>query len=226
MEKLPASTDWDSGASIVKFVIGFLLLGFFGLAWLGAERIWFIIREGNPAPLISIDLTKNEFSTKPHRGFLEITGYPQAQISLDSQSPSYMENIQETTYKNFYYSMQPQPDAESPAPIIVERKESFEGIFGFHSDGDRKKFPAPPEEDKIFTATGLAGYHIGDISGDVVSAFWERNIKIANNAILLAEGSSPPSLKLTLLWFVPVSALFLAGAYLILHWICLLKRQY
>ena len=63
-------------------------------------------------------------------------------------------------------------------------------------------------EDQPVTVKGIAGYHIGDISDDLVSAFWEQDIKIANNAILLAENSEPPSLKFTLLWFIPVFGLF------------------
>ncbi|MBI4994223.1 hypothetical protein HZC21_01090 [Candidatus Peregrinibacteria bacterium] len=215
--------NWDSGASVVKFVLGLILLSLLWPVIFGGQRIWFIIKEGTPTEPIKIDLTKNEFNTKPHKGFLEITGYPQAQISLDSESASYMENIQETTYKNFYFTLQPGPNAKSPAPVIVERKESFSGLFGYYFESDRKKFPAISIENQPIAIKGIAGYHMDDISGDLVSAFWEQNIKIADNAILLAESRSPPSLKLTLLWFIPVSALFLMGVYLILHWIYLLK---
>ena len=217
--------SWDSGGSIVKFVVGLIFLSLFWPVIFGGQRIWFIIKEGTLAEPIKINLTKNEFSTKPHKGFLEITGYPQAQVSLDFEAPSYMENIQETTYKNFYFTLQPEIHSKSPAPIIVERKESFEGLFGFYFESDRKKFPPMSAEDQPVTVKGIAGYHIGDISDDLVSAFWEQDIKIANNAILLAENSEPPSLKFTLLWFIPVFGLFLTGVYLIISWIYLLKKR-
>lgn len=224
--RLKNNESWDSGASIVKFVIGLVLISLLWPVIFGAQRIWFVIKEGMPAEPIKIDLTKNEFSAKPHKGFLEITGYPQTQVSLDFQNPSYAEKIEAKAYKNFYFTLQPEPDSKSPAPIVVERKESFEGLFGFYFGSDRKKFPDMPEKDQPITIKGVAGYHIGDISGDLVGAFWEQDIKIADNVILLAEGTSPPSLKLTLLWFIPIFGLFLTGVYLIISWIYLLKRQF
>lgn len=223
--QLKNDKNWDSGASIVKFVIGIVLLALFWPVVFGAERIWFTIKEGTPTEPVKIDLTKNKFKEKPPKGFLEITGYPQAQVSLDFQNPSYAEKIDAKTYKNFYFTLQPEIDSKFPALVIVERKESFSGLFGFYFANDRKKFPNMPTNNQPITLKGVAGYHINDISDDLVSAFWEQNIKISEDAILLAEGESPPSLKLTLLWFIPISAFFLTGAYLILHWIYLLKRQ-
>lgn len=218
--------SWDSGESIVKFVVGLILLSLFWPVVFGAERIWFVIKEGTPIEPIKIDLTKHKFKEKPPKGFLEITGYPQAQISLDFQNPSYAEKIDAKTYKNFYFTLQPKLNSKSPAPVIVERKEFFEGLFGYYFESDRKKFPDIPKKDQPITVKGIAGYHIDNISGDLVSAFWEQNIKVANDAILLAEGASPPLLKLTLLWFIPVFGLFLTGVYLIISWIYLLKRQF
>lgn len=217
---------WDSGASGVKCVIGLILLSLLWPVIFGAQRIWFVIEEGTSAEPIKIDLAKNEFNTKPHKGLLEITGYPQAQVSLDFQNPSYAEKIEAKTYRSFYFILQPAPDAKSPAPVIVERKKSFEGLFGHYSESERKEFPDIPAKDRPITVQGIAGYHIDGISDDMVSAFWAQNIRISKNAILLAEGRSPPSLKLTLLWFIPASALFLTGVCLILRWICLLKKQY
>lgn len=225
--QLKNDKNWDSGASIVKFVIGIVLLALFWPVVFGAERIWFTVKEGTPTEPIKIDLTKNKFKEKPPKGFLEITGYPQAQVSLDFQNPSYAEKIDAKTYKNFYFTLQPELDSKSPAPVIVERKESFSGLFGFYFESDRKKFlPLSGTGDQPITVKGIAGYHIDGISGDLVSAFWGQNIKISEDAILLAEGESPPSLKLTLLWFIPISALFLTGVYLIISWIYLLKRRY
>ncbi len=219
--------SWGAEVLGVKLVLGFVFCAV--LFWpviFGVQRVWFVIEEGTPAELIKIELSKNEFNTKPHKGFLEITGYPQAQVSVDLDNPSYMEKIDATTYRSFYFTLQPAPDVRSPAPVIVERRESFSGIFGFYFESDRKKFPAMPAKDRPITVQGLAGYHLDGVSDDMVSAFWAQNVTISKDAILLVEGESPPSLKLTLLWFIPVSALFLTGLFLIPRWIYLLKKQY
>lgn len=217
---------WGAEGLGIKIIVGFVLCAV--LLWpviFGIQRVWFVIEEGTPAELVKIDLSKNEFNAKPHKGFLEITGYPQAQVSVDLDNLN-AEQIDARTYRSFYFTLQPAPGARSPAPVIVERKGSFSGIFGFYPESVRKKFPDMPAKDQPITVQGLAGYHMDGISDDMVSAFWAQNVTISKDAILLVEGRSPPSLKLTLLWFIPVSGLFLTGVFLILRSIYLLKKQY
>jgi hypothetical protein len=210
----------------VRIVIGLVLCAvLFWLVVSGVKRLCFINNEGAPVKFTAIDLTKNEFGTRPHKGPLKVTGYPQALVSVDTEYPSYMERIDPNTYRTFYLALQPSSDSDLPAKVIVEKEGSFSGLFGYFFERDRKRFPNAPPKDQPVTVQGLAGYHISGINGDIVGAFWERNVKISNDAILLAENASPPSLFLTLLWFVPVSALFLAGVYLITNSIYLFRKR-
>lgn len=220
------TTAPDIGEVGVKFVIGIILISLFWPVWFGAERLWFIyhtstLKQVSPLP---VDLSKIKgVPSGGYRGYLEITGYPRVQIAVDSSGPVYMENLAEAvkTYRSFYFSLHSK-NSSSSASVIVERKESFiTNLFGYFPKSTQEKFPSPPENDKPFTVTGVAGYYVSGISKDLRQYFEARGIDVSPEAILLKEGA-PPALKFTLLWFIPILLLFILGIYLLgnaIYWI-------
>lgn len=219
------TTAPDIGEVGVKFVIGIILVSLFWPVWFGAERLWFIyhtstLKQVSPLP---VDLSKiKDIPSGRYQGYLEITGYPGVQVAVDSTGPIYMENLAEAakTYRNFYFSLHSKPS--SPSAIIVERKESFvTNLFGYFTKSQQEKFPSPPEKGKPVTVTGVAGYYVSGISKDLRQYFEAAGIDVSPTAILLKEGA-PPTLKFTLLWFIPLLVLFILGIYLLgnaIYWI-------
>lgn len=246
--KETSEEKWDSPSSALKLILGLILFGLtFGLIFfIGFNSLWFIANEGAPALPFSIDLTtlnidlttstidlvKESLKNVPHKGYLELTGYPGAQISLESSGSCYAENVGECvkTYKSFYFSLHSSNDiynihGKQTASAIVLRKESFIGNLGYYYKKDMEKFPVLPPKNKLFTVKGIAGYHAGDISSEVIQMFEAEGINVPEDVIFLDEGKNVSSLKITLLWFIPVFLLFCLGVYFIMSWVMLLKRR-
>ncbi|MEK7189465.1 MAG: hypothetical protein AAB666_00600 [Patescibacteria group bacterium] len=208
--------DPDSPKALAKLVIGLFLLPFFGLALLGGWRLWFIAEQGQPTEPIIIDLTKDSVENIPNKGFLEISGYPRYEVSMDSGTGNLMTSEGWNTTRNFYFSLH-QTAESNFAPVIVIRKYSLVGKL-WNYFGDEKKIPPIIGGEKI-TVSGIAGYHGRDLPESVRQEFEANNLTVPLRVVVLDEYASVPSLAVTLIYFIPAMVLFLLGVYFLIHWI-------
>lgn len=209
--------EWGVGEAVVKFFLGMVLLGLFGLLWIGIERFSFFFGEGNAPTVTKIDLTKDGLTK--NEGYLEITGYPGIQVSRDSSNGVvYMENLAEAakTGKSFYFSLHDKPNSTTSSVIVLKR-EVFSGLFGHYWKSDQEKFPSPPEKGKKITVKGVAGYYKEDVDDELKYFFATKSVTLPEKVILLHEGTTPSTIKRTLLWFIPALLGFCLGVYLLIQ---------
>lgn len=136
-------------------------------------------------------------------GTVTITGYVGEAYSKE-YGPINEQDLH--SYKTYYYLLFDHPRQGGEPKVIVQHHESQIGWLGVYPTS-----PAPQALPKVGSKV-------------TVSGIFDREEKTSPR--ILIEGATPPRLLNTLLWFIPTIIGWLAGVWLIIRWVFLVRAFY